>query len=218
MQADAVADGGERVAREIEVGHRVNDQLAGLADKVYQRVLGVHVKLVQVHAFHCLQHKLFAVLNLVQMIVDNLLPVLGADAGLADELLKEFLAHGGVCVQYFCHQVFQIHHFHAVLAQNFGKAVMLGLGHLQKGNIVKQKTLQRIGRQVQQFLARPVKKYFFERLYLARYMDTNHCLVLLSNEYILPRPLSKAAGIVTRCVKKQHRHACTHGAAPFHSF
>ena len=46
----------------------------------------------------CIRDRLFAVLNLVQMIVNNLLPVLGADAGLADELLKEFLAHGGVCV------------------------------------------------------------------------------------------------------------------------
>ena len=194
VQADAVADGGERVAREVEVGHRVDDQLAGLADKVYQRVLGIHVELIQVHAFHRLQHKFLVVFDFVQMIVHNFLPVFGADAGLADELLQEFLAHGGVCVQHFRHQVFQVHHFHAVLTQNLGKAVMLGLGHFQEGDIVEQKTPQRIGREVQQLFARPVKKYFFERLNLARYMDTNHCLVLLSKCFLRTSSAEKVCG------------------------
>ena len=168
VDGHAVADHGEVVAREVQVRHGGDDHLGGLGHQVHQRVGLVGVELGEVDALHRLQHEVLVLgIVVVQVVEDDLLVAVGADAGLLDELLQERLAHIGVLVEHLGHEVLEVHDLHAVVAQSLGERVMLLLGDLQERDVVEQQLFERVRRQVQKLFARAVQQDFLQGLDLA---------------------------------------------------
>ena len=139
VDGHAVADHRERVAGEVEVRHGGDDHLGGLGDEVHERVRLVRVQLGEVDALHRLEHEVEVVgIVVVEVVVDDLLVALGADARLLDELLEELLAQLGVLVEHLGHEPLEVDDLHAVVAKGLGEGVVLLLGHLQKRDVVEQ--------------------------------------------------------------------------------
>ena len=126
------------------------------------------MQLGQVDALHRLQDEVLRIgVVLLHIVEDDLLVALGADARLLDPLLEELLAQLGVAFKHLGHEVFQVEHLHAVVAKGLGEGVVLLLGHLQKRDVVEQKLLERVRRQVQKLFARAMKENLLQGLDLA---------------------------------------------------
>ena len=165
VDGHAVADHRERVAGEVQVRHGGHDHLGGLGNQVHQRVGLVGVQLGEVDALHRLQHEVLGVgVVLLHVVEDDLLVAIRADAGLFDPLLEELLAQLGVGLENLSHEVFQVKHFDAVVAQSLCERVMLLLGDLQERDVVEQQLLERVRRQVQKLFTRAVQQDFFKGL------------------------------------------------------
>gem|GEM_PF-5672465 len=168
VDGHAVADHRERVAGEVQVRHGGHDHLGGLGNQVHQRVGLVGVQLGEVDALHRLQHEVLGVgVVLLHVVEDDLLVAIRADAGLFDPLLEELLAQLGVGLENLSHEVFQVKHFDAVVAQSLCERVMLLLGDLQERDVVEQQLLERVRRQVQKLFTRAVQQDFLQGLDLA---------------------------------------------------
>ena len=154
VDGHAVADHRERVAGEVQVRHGLDDHLGRLGNQVHQRVGLVGVQLGEVDALHRLQHEVLGVgIVLLHVVEDDLLVAVRADAGLFDPLLEELLAQLGVGLENLSHEVFQVKHFDAVVAQSLRERVMLLLGDLQERDVVEQQLFERVRRQVQKLFS-----------------------------------------------------------------
>ena len=168
VDGHAVADHRERVAGEVQVRHGLDDHLGRLGNQVHQRVGLVGVQLGEVDALHRLQHEVLGVgIVLLHVVEDDLLVAVRADAGLFDPLLEELLAQLGVGLENLSHEVFQVKHFDAVVAQSLRERVMLLLGDLQERDVVEQQLFERVRRQVQKLFSRAVQQDFLQGLDLA---------------------------------------------------
>ena len=168
VDGHAVADHRERVAGEVQVRHGLDDHLGRLGNQVHQRVGLVGVQLGEVDALHRLQHEVLGVgVVLLHVVEDDLLVAIRADAGLFDPLLEELLAQLGVGLENLSHEVFQVKHFDAVVAQSLRERVMLLLGDLQERDVVEQQLFERVRRQVQKLFSRAVQQDFLQGLDLA---------------------------------------------------
>ena len=168
VDGHAVADGRERIAGEVQVRHGGDDHLGGLADEIDQGVRLVGVKLGEVDALHRLHDQVEIIgVVLLHIVEDDLLVALRADAGLFDPLLEELLAQLGVGLENLSHEVFQVKHFDAVVAQSLRERVMLLLGDLQERDVVEQQLFERVRRQVQKLFSRAVQQDFLQGLDLA---------------------------------------------------
>ncbi len=176
VEVDALADDRERVAGEVEVGHRVDDQV-GLGLGVDQGVEGRgrregHVDLGLGHAGHGLLDELEVVLDGVQLLADDLRHVLAADAGLGDVLVGELGAGAGDLVEHLGDEVLEIEDLHALVPQDLGEGVVLLLRDLQERDVVEQESLELVGRQVEELVAGTVQADLPELADLGRHVQT----------------------------------------------
>ncbi len=172
VEVDALADDRERVAGEVEVGHRVDDQV-GLGLGVDQGVEGRgrregHVDLGLGHAGHGLLDELEVVLDGVQLLADDLRHVLAADAGLGDVLVGELGAGAGDLVEHLGDEVLEVEDLHALVPQDLGEGVVLLLRDLQERDVVEQESLELVGRQVEELVAGTVQADAAQAANLAR--------------------------------------------------
>ena len=162
VQVDAPANDRERVAREVGVGHRI-DQEVGLglvivADKVGQEVarLAGELELVLADAGDALLDEGLGVLDGVHELLDGGADMTATEAGLVKPLLGELLA--GACgIEGLGDELLEIEDLDALLAQDLRKAVVLLLRDLEEGHVVKEQTAELVRRQVQEFLTGTVK-------------------------------------------------------------
>ena len=120
-------------------------------------------QLLQVDAGHGLHdHVLGVRVVALDIVGDDVVVHVGADAGLVDPLVEELLAQGRIGVQGLGHEVFQVHDLDALLAQNSGEGVVLGLGDLQKRDVVEQQLLQRVRGEIQKLVPRAMKDNLLE--------------------------------------------------------
>ena len=184
VQADAVADAGERVAGEVQVGHRVDDQIALFvavsADHVVEgdgRSVG-QVDFALGDASHGLLHELEIVLDGVEILTDDAGHSLALDAGLLDVLIEELFASTRMSLESLGDELLEVKNLGALLAQNFSETVVLGLSNLQERHVVEQQTLELVRRKVQQFVARTMQANLLKLTDFARYMNTLHVSLL----------------------------------------
>ena len=175
MDGDAVADHGERVAGEVEVGHGVDDHLVVGGDQVDQRA-GVHgLELREAHAGHGLLHQRLGLGVVAQQQVGDLgAPVVGVDAGLGEPLLEEGVAQGLVGADDLGHEVLEVDHLGAAAAQGVGERVVLLLRHLQERDVVEQQALQGVGGEVEKLVARSVQQHLLQGADLASDVYSGH--------------------------------------------
>ena len=163
VDGHAVADHCERVAGEVQVRHRGADQLAAVGHHVHQQVGVLLGQLLQVDAGHGLHdHVLGARIIGVDVVGDDVVVHVGADAGLVDPLIEELLAQLGLGVQNLGHEVLQVHDLDTLAAKNVREGVVLLLGHREERDVVEQELLKRIGGEVQQLVAGAVKDDLLE--------------------------------------------------------
>jgi len=84
-----------------------------------------------------------------------------------EPLVKEGLHQFRMQLQNFGHQVLQVDNLDAVVVQNLCECIVFLLRDLQVRNVVEQKFLQCVRRQIQQFIAGSVQQDFLQRLDLA---------------------------------------------------
>ncbi len=186
VQVDATADDRERVAREVRVGHRVDEEV-GLAiligtDELGQGAAGVNgqVDLVLAETGDALVDEGLGVLDGVHVLLDSRAGLLALQAGLVQPLLRELLA--GTCsVEGLGNEVLDVEDLNALLAEQLGELVVLGLSNLQEGDVVEQKALEVIRGEVQKLLARTVKADLLQGANLTVDVESvSHVLPLLS--------------------------------------
>ena len=183
MQEHAGADGRERVAGEVEVGHRIDDQIIRRSDQILQGISGSAAHFLERDAFHRLFDERLAFEIADEVLIELVLPAAGLDVALGEPLIKEGLRLLGMEFEDFRHQVFEIHDLGAVAAQDLREGIMLLLGDLEERDIVKEKLRKTVRRQMKKFTAGTVKKYFFQRLNLAANANTFHDLNLLHSVF-----------------------------------
>lgn len=103
-----------------------------------------------------------------------ILPAAGLDIALKQPLAQEGLHQLGIQTEHIGHQILQVDHLGAVIAQNLSKGVMLLLSNLEEGNVVKQKLSQRVWGKVQQLFTGAVQQHLFQRVDLASDINTFH--------------------------------------------
>ena len=163
VDGHAVADHRERVAGEVQVRHGGADQLAAVGHHVHQQVGVLLGQLLQVDAGHGLHdHVLGARVVGVDVVLDDLLVGVGADAGLEDPLVEELLAKLRMGVQHLGHEVLQVHYLDTLVAKDLREGVVLLLGHRQKRDVVEQQLFQGVRGEVQQLVAGAVKNDLLE--------------------------------------------------------
>ena len=182
VQADAVADDRERVTGEVQVGHRVDDEI-GLGLGVDQGVKrgGAHERHLDLglgETGHRLLDELEVILDGIELLADDPGHLLALDAGLGDVLIQELLACIGVQVEDLGNELLKIENLDTLVAQDLGKGVVLLLSNLEERNVVKEQALQLERRQIQKLLAGPVQADLFELSDFARDMQAfRHCLL-----------------------------------------
>ena len=190
MQEHAGADGRERVAGEVEVGHRIDDQIIRRSDQILQGISGSAAHFLERDAFHRLFDERLAFKIADEVLIELVLPAAGLDVALGEPLIKEGLRLLGMELENFRHQVFEIHDLGAVAAQDLREGIMLLLGDLEERDIVKEKLRKTVRRQMKKFTAGTVKKHFFQRLDLAANANTFHDLNLLHSVFWLRRSVA----------------------------
>ena len=176
VQVHARADDRERVAGEVQVGHRVDEQVA-LGLGVYQRVEGngAHERKLDLglgDAGHRLLDELEIVGDGVQLLTDGGRGDPALDAGLGEPLIEELLAGLRNGVERLGYELLEIQDLDALLAQDLGEAIVLLLSHLEEGNVVEQKTLELVRRQIEELLARAMQANLLQLPNLARDMQS----------------------------------------------
>ena len=162
VDGHAGADGGEGIPGEVEIGQGVHGEgvviLRG-GDIVPQPGLACPQLALADAGHHGGYHLLVwqSVKVRLQALTGPGVGNVGLRQILPDQLLTDLRAGEG-----FCHQIRQVHHFHALAPQAVGKSVVFPLGLLQVGDVVKEQALQIFGHQVFQFLARAVEQNFFQ--------------------------------------------------------
>ena len=207
VQEHAGADRRERVAGEVEVGHRVDDQIVRRGDEILQRIRRSTAHLLERDALHGLFHERLALEVLNQIVVVLILPLLRFDVALGQPLIQKRLDKARMQPQHVGHEVLQINDLDAVVTQDLRKRVMLLLCDLQEGNVVKQQLAQTVRRQMQQLTARTMQKNFFQRVDLASNTNTFHS----SSNHVLS--YSGPASALWRC-RYCFFHDRDHGSAP----
>ena len=120
-------------------------------------------QLLQVDAGHGLHdHFLVAGVVALDVVGDDVVVHVGADAGLIDPLIEELLAQLGLGVQDLGHEVLQIHDLDALVAKDLREGVMLFLGHGKERDVVEQQLFQGVRGEVQQLVAGAVKDDLLE--------------------------------------------------------
>ena len=160
VEGDSGAYGCKGVPGEIQVGHRVDEEgvIIGAEAQVVgelPRLEAPHVALA--HPGHHGLHQA-VVLHAGEVVPQNLPHPVALQGRLVQELLDELPADLRV-LDGLLHQVLEVDHLRAVGAQALGKGVMLRLGHLQVGDVVKEQALQVLGHQVLQLPPRPVEHH-----------------------------------------------------------
>ena len=182
VQVDAGADHRERVAGEVEVGHRVDDEVGlGLAvhhgverDGARQRKLDLELG----QTGHGLLHELQVVLDGVQLLAHGGNEELALDASLLEILVEELVSGLGDRVEDLGHELLEVEHLDTLIAQGLSEGVVLLLGDLQERNVVEQQSLELVGGQIEQLLAGPVQADLLQRPDLGSDMQTfRHCLL-----------------------------------------
>ena len=164
---------------EVEVGHRIDDEIVRRGDQILQGVGGSAAHLLQRDAFHRLFDKRLALEIADEVLIELILPAVGLDVALGQPLIEEGLGLLGVELENLRHQILEIHDLGAVAAQDLSESVMLLLGDLEERNIVEKKLRETVRRQMKKLAAGTVKKHFFQRLDLAANANTFHVENLL---------------------------------------
>ena len=152
---------GSRVKYRFGIG--AHDELAAVGHHVHQKVGVLLGQLLQVDAGHGLHdHVLGVRVVALDVVGDDVVVHVGADAGLVDPLVEELLAQLGLGVQNLGHEVLQVHDLDALAAKNVREGVVLLLGHREERDVVEQELLKRIGGEVQQLVAGAVKDDLLE--------------------------------------------------------
>ena len=87
-------------------------------------------------------------------------------AALGQKLARELLARARNRLEGLCHEALEVQHLDALATQELGKAVVLGLRHLEEGDVVEQQAAE-VGRhEVQKLRARPVQAHTTQPSYL----------------------------------------------------
>ena len=161
VEVHAVSDDGERVAREVQVGHRVDGEVGLALDARHrverQRAHERQVDLVFGEARHGLLHELAVVDDGAQALADGGGQDLALDAGLGEVLVQELLAGGGHGVERFGDEVLEVDDLDPLVAQGLGERVVLGLRVLQKRDVLEQEPAELARRKIEQLVARPVQ-------------------------------------------------------------
>ena len=159
VEGHAGADGGEGVPGEIQVGQGVHRE--GIAvlhsGEVVPQAAARRPQLIFADARHHGGHHR-PVAHGPQVFFQHS-PCPGVlHAGFVQELMQEVLPHLGAG-QGLRHQVGEVHHLHALLAQAVGKGVVFLLGLLQIGDVVEQQPFQVLRHQVFQLSAGAVQQH-----------------------------------------------------------
>ena len=182
VEVHAVADDRERVAGEVQVRHRVDDEV-GLGLGVHQGVEGGGAHQGQLdlglgQTGHGLLDELEVVLDGVELLADDLGHLLALDAGLGDVLIEELIASAGHRVEDLGDELLEIQNLYALVAKDLGKGVVLLLSDLEERDIVKEQTLKLERRKIQQLLAGTMQADLLKLPNLARDMQAfRHCLL-----------------------------------------
>ena len=159
VEGHAGADGGEGVPGEIQVGHGVHGEGVVILQvgEVVPQLSAAAPQLGLADAGHHGIHHL-PVIHPLQIVLQQLPAPVVRDAGLVQELADQVLPHlpAGEGLD---HQVGQVHHLHALLAQAVGKGVVLLLGLFQIGDVVEQQPFQILRHQVFQLSAGAVQQH-----------------------------------------------------------
>ena len=174
VQEHAGADGRERVAGEVEVRHRVDDEVVSRGDHILQGVSGSAAHFLERDALHGLFDKSLALEIADEVIIQLILPAAGLYVALGQPLIYKGLDDLGVELEDLGHEVLKVDDLGAVIAENLSESVMLLLCDLQKRDIIEKKLRQTIGRKIEKLAAGTMKKHFFQRLYLAANANAFH--------------------------------------------
>ena len=176
VEEHALAHGGEGIPGEIQVRHGVHDQIIGRGGHILEGI-GLHVAhLREGDALHGLLHQSLALIVGADVIDELVLPALGADLPFNEPLTEERLQQLGIEPQHLRHQILQVHYLNPLAAQGLGKGVVLGLGHPEKRNIVKQQFSQPVRRETQKLPTRAVQQHLAQLADLVMDADPLHCI------------------------------------------
>ena len=156
----AVAQTGEGVPGEVEVGHGLGVEGEVLLGVVHQVVLAQLGDLALAHAAgHGVEHLVRG--QGQQILLHGLLHVGAVEVGLGHVVVHQVLPDAGP-VHGLAQQILQVHHVHAALPQGAGEGVVLLLGVDEVGDVVKELMGQIIGHQVFQLHTRAVQQHRVE--------------------------------------------------------
>ena len=94
-------------------------------------------------------------------------------AALLHKLAHKALAQRGVVFQRLCHELLQVDDLRALLPQDVGKGIVLGLREGEVGDIVEQQPLEFLRHQMLQLFAGAVQQDFFQRPDLTCHTDSH---------------------------------------------
>ena len=159
VQCHAAAYRGEGIPGEIEVWNGLQSEISLAVEHGGQGFRMVQSQVGEGNAGHGLQDHFVYVFDGAQVCLKlPLIPVGDASAFLS-EVPDERLLKSFVLRQRLGGELGEVHHFHTVVPEHLGKAVVLRLCTLQIGDVVKKQPLQGTGDQMLQLLAGPVQQH-----------------------------------------------------------
>ena len=190
VQADAVPDAGKGISRKIQVRNGRHQKTGAGAGQIGQLTALGREDLPVGHALHGLLNQPQGIPDGLQVFQQRLPISQGIVAclgdGVGDELLLQCLVRG----QNLCGQILQIDDLCAAGTQQRGKFVVLLLGPVQVGNVVKQQLLHGIGAQMLQLPPGTLQQHLLQWTDLTFYTDGHPhtsfrsllaCKVILAN-------------------------------------
>ena len=174
----AAPDRGEGIAREVEIGHRVDDDVVGRGDQILQRAGRGAAHLLEGDALHRFLDEGLAAVVLQQIVAEPVPPFAGLDVALGQPLIEEGPHKLGMRGEHLAHQILQIDDLDAVFPQDRREGVVLALRVLQIGDVVEEQLAEPFGRQLEQLAARAVQQHLFQRADLTLDTDPFHSLLL----------------------------------------
>ena len=159
MQGNAVSDAGKGVARKIEVGDRLQNEVRAVAAQRGKAAAKVLRQLVKADADHGLEHQLAVVRDAQQQLGQSLAVAVSHAAAAVNKVVHKLTAQGAAAGNGLCHQLRKIQNLYTALAQNVRKTVVLRLCSAQIRDVVEQQARHGIGGELFQLASGPVQQH-----------------------------------------------------------
>ncbi len=164
-----MTDNRKGITGKVEVRNGLQDETIILAQGCHQRMDGLYIQfLLRNAAYGSLDQSAHPVLG-VEQIRQLLLVVDGSGAGHGDEIINELFSDDVALKEGLLYQIHQVFYRNTSVFQRLYEGMMLPLRAGQKGDIVKQHTLQMRGGQLLQFRAGLMHQDALKRRDLTKY-------------------------------------------------